>query len=371
MQIIINASDLMNALNIVTRAISSRPAKKILEGVLIDAIVDEVTLTCTDTKLVIQSTIMATVNEPGRIVLPGKILSELVRKLPESEISIKTDSLYNAQINCLSSKSRLSGMNPIDFPEMSEILNGTMVSIPQNKFKDMINRVAFAVGTDESRALFTGVLMQIDNEGMHLVALDGFRLAMHLDRRDYGIEMPEEKQRIVIPGHVMNELSKILSDDETACDLVFNRSHVKAVFGNTVVASSLLLGEYIDFMDIIPKSFQTCALIKKSVLADAIDRAGILAREGKSNIIKIQFLDNQANVTAHSDQGDVLEVIDVGLQGPPLEIAFNTKYISDIIRNIIDEDIVMNFNTSVSPCVLTATENKDYLYLILPVRVFS
>ncbi|MBQ6562711.1 MAG: DNA polymerase III subunit beta [Clostridia bacterium] len=371
MHIITNVSDLMNALTTVTRAIAARSAKKIMEGVLIDASEDEITLTCTDGSLVIQSTIMATVNEPGRIVLPGRLLAELVRKLPASEVSIKSDAVYSTQIKCLTSNSRLTGMNPMEFPEMNDISDGTMISVPQNKLKDMINRVVFSISTDESRILLTGCLMEITSSEMRLVALDGFRLALQKDKRDYSESIADGMRRIVIPGRVMNELSKIISDEEATCDLIFNNTHIKAIFGNSVVSSTLLSGEYIDFRKIVPTEFKTRALVKKSVLAEAIDRAGLLAREGKSNIIKMQLMENQANITSHAEQGDVLEVIDIDLQGDPLEIAFNSKYIADVIRNIGDEDICMQFNTNVSPCVITKNGGDDYFYLILPVRVFS
>ena len=245
MHIITNVSDLMNALTTVTRAIAARSAKKIMEGVLIDASEDEITLTCTDGSLVIQSTIQATVNEPGRIVLPGRLLTELVRKLPSSEVSIKSDAVYSTQIKCLSSNSRLTGMNPMEFPEMNDIADGTMISIPQNKLKDMINRVVFSISTDESRILLTGCLMEIERDEMRLVALDGFRLALQKDRRDYSESVQEGMRRIVIPGRVMNELSKIIADEEATCDLIFNNTHIKAVFGNSVVSSTLLSGEYI------------------------------------------------------------------------------------------------------------------------------
>ena len=371
MHIITNVSDLLNALTTVTRAIAARSAKKIMDGVLIDASDDEITLTCTDGSLVIQSTIQANVNEPGRIVLPGRLLTELVRKLPSSEVSIKTDSVFSTQIKCLSSNSRLTGMNPLDFPEMNDISDGTMISIPQNKLKDMINRVVFSISTDESRVLLTGCLMEITSSEMRLVALDGFRLALQKDIRDYSESVPEGMRRIVIPGRVMNELSKIIADEEATCDLIFNNTHIKAVFGNSVVSSTLLSGEYIDFRKIVPSDFKTRALVSKSVLAEAIDRAGLLAREGKSNIIKMQLMENQANITSHAEQGDVLEVIDIELQGDPLEIAFNSKYIADVIRNIADEQICMQFNSNVSPCVITKNGGNDYFYLILPVRVFS
>ena len=370
MQFVTNVSDLQNALNTVTRAIAARSTKKVMEGVLIDAADDEITLTCTDSTLVIQSTIQATVNESGRIVLPGKLFSELVRKLPLSDVTVRSDMGMSVQIKCLNSNSRLTGMNPLDFPEMADIPEGIRISIPQNKFKDMINRVAFSTSTDESRIILTGVLLEIENEEMRMVALDGFRLALHKDQRNYGIKL-DNPLRVVVPGRVMNELSKILADEETSCDLIFDQSHIKAVFGNSVVASSLLAGEYIDYRKIVPSEFTTNATVQKSALSEALERASLLAREGKTNIVKMQLMTDQINISSKAEQGDVLEEMDAVIRGDPLEIAFNAKYISDVIRNISDENIVMRFKSNVSPCVITKDSGDEYLYLILPVRVFS
>ena len=195
-----------------------------------------------------------------------RLLAELVRKLPASEVSIKSDAVYSTQIKCLTSNSRLTGMNPMEFPEMNDISDGTMISVPQNKLKDMINRVVFSISTDESRILLTGCLMEITPDEIRLVALDGFRLALQKDKRDYSESVQEGMRRIVIPGRVMNELSKIIADEEATCDLIFNNTHIKAVFGNSVVSSTLLSGEYIDFRKIVPTEFKTRALVKNPFL---------------------------------------------------------------------------------------------------------
>ena len=371
MHIYTNVLDLQNALSTVTRAIAPRPAKKVLEGVLIDAADDEITLTCTDGALVIQSTIHATVNEPGRIVLPGKLLSELSRKLPASEVSIRSEVGNSVQIKCLSSNSRLSGFNPMEFPEIADIPYGTQLKIPHYRLLDMINRVVFSTSTDESKIMLTGCLMEIQRSELRIVALDGFRLAMQIDHRDYDIGEDKDMVRIIVPGRVMNELSKIMADEEENCELIFNSTHIKAIFGNSMVACSLINSEYLDYRKILPAAFNTFALVKKNDLSDAIERASLLAREGKTNIVKITLLEDQIDVYSKAEQGDVLEEIPAEINGDPIEIAFNAKYISDVIRNISDDTICLKFISKVSPCVIAQENDENYLYMILPVRVFS
>ena len=372
MQFITNVSDLQDALSTVTRAIAARSAKKILEGVLIDAAEDEITLTCTDSVVVIQCTIQAEIKEPGRIVLPGRLFAEFVRKLPQSEVSMQTFSGNSVQIKCMNTNSRFSGLSALDFPEMADIPKGDFVSIPQNRFKDMINHVVFSTSTDESRIILTGVLIEFEEDAIHMVALDGFRLSMQVDRRK--VDLPDHtKKRIVVPGRIMSEISKILADEESPCEMFFDASHIRFMFGNTVVSTSLLMGEYMDYHKIIPTDFTTSAVVNKEALGESIERASLLAREGKTNIVKMQLMDGQINISSKAEQGDVLEFVDAAVEGDPLEIAFNAKYISDVIRNVNDENLTMRFKSNVSPCIITNTENgeEEYLYLILPVRVFN
>ena len=371
MQFSMNGQDLLEGLNTVTRALAARPAKQVLEGVLMDAAEDGITLTCSDGSLCIQSIIRADVKETGRAVLPGRLFAELARKLPGGEVNVKVGDNHSASIRCMSSKSNLSGMNPMEYPEMAEVSEGTMIRIPQNKLKEMISRVVFAIATDESRQILTGCLLEVSAQEARLVALDGFRLAMQTAAIPF--ELPEgvETLKAVIPGRVLNELSKILADEEEDCILTFDKTRMQASFGNTVLSTVLLAGEYIDYRKILPPSFKTHAKADRVSVQNAIDRASLMAREGKNNLIRLSFSDSGLAITSNAELGDVLEEMEAQLDGDPIDIAFNAKYITDVIRNISDDQLCMQFNSNVSPCVVTPAEGSGYLYLILPVRVFQ
>ena len=371
MQFTMNAQDLLDGLNTVTRALAARPAKQILEGVLIEADEHGIVLTCSDGSLSIETTLTAEVVEPGRTVLPGRLFTELVRKLPGGSVTIKVGANHAASIQCMSSKSNLAGMNPVEYPEMAEVEGGSEVKIPQNKLKEMISRVVFAIATDESRQILTGCLMEVSRDEARLVALDGFRLAIQKVFQPF--EMPDGQDVIkaVIPGRVLSELSRILLDEDEFCEMTLDKSRMQAIFGNTRLSTVLLAGEYIDYRKILPPSFRTQAKVDRSQVQDAIDRASLMAREGKNNLIRMSFTDGTLAITSNAELGDVHEELGAILAGDPIDIAFNAKYITDVIRNITDEELCMKFNSNVSPCVVSPQEGDQYLYLILPVRVFQ
>lgn len=371
MQFTMNAQDLLDGLNTVTRALAARPAKQILEGVLIDAGSEGINLTCSDGSLSIECVLTGDVKEPGRVVLPGKLFTELVRKLPGGSVTVKVNENHSASIRCMNSKSNLAGMNPMEYPEMAEVETGTAVKIPQSKLREMISRVVFAIATDESRQILTGCLLEVTRDEARLVALDGFRLAMQKAFQPFELPQGMEALKAVIPGRVLSELSKILLDEEEFCTLLLDKTRMQATFGNTRLSTVLLAGEYIDYRKILPSSFKTQAMADRLQVQNAIDRASLMAREGKNNLIRMSFADSRLMITSNAELGDVLEEMDASLAGDPIDIAFNAKYITDVIRNITDDELCMKFNSNVSPCVVCPPEGDQYLYLILPVRVFQ
>lgn len=371
MQFTMNAQDLLDGLNTVTRALAARPAKQILEGVLIDASSDGINLTCSDGSLSIETILAADVKEAGRAVLPGKLFTELVRKLPGGSVTIKVNDNHSASIRCMNSKSNLAGMNPMEYPEMAEVEGGVEVKIPQNRLREMISRVVFAIATDESRQILTGCLLEVTQAEARMVALDGFRLAMQKVFQPFQLPAGQDVLKAVVPGRVLNELSKILLDEEEFCTLLIDKTRMQASFGNTRLSTVLLAGEYIDYRKILPPAFKTQVKADRTQVQNAIDRASLMAREGKNNLIRMSFGPNGLTITSNAELGDILEEMEATLSGDPIEIAFNAKYITDVIRNITDDELCMKFNSNVSPCVVCPTEGDQYLYLILPVRVFQ
>ena len=372
MQFTVNSQDLADALSIVTRAISARPAKQILEGVLIEADPDGINLVCSDGNLSIECAITGDVKEGGRIVLPGRLFNELVRKLPSGNVKVDIPDSRAAVIRCESSRFTLSGMNAAEYPEIAPLNDESVtIGLPQNRFAQMISHVVFSAAVDETRQILTGCLLEVTPTEARLVALDGYRLAMQ--KLDSVFVLPEKQSmlRAVIPGRVMIEMSRILADEETECVMTFDGARMQACFGNTKLSTVLLAGEYIDYRRIIPQAFKTTARTKKSELSNAIDFAGLMAREGKNNLIRLSFSSDEVLISSNAETGNADQRVSAELSGEPIDIAFNAKYLSDVIRNVGEDELNMNFNSNVSPCVFKPTEGDDFVYLILPVRVFQ
>ena len=366
-----NSQDLLEGLNTVTRALAARSAKQILEGILITAADDRVHLMCSDGSLVIEYTNAAAIKEEGQAVLPGKLFTELIRKMPVGDVSVSVTDRRTAAIRCMKNRSNLAIMNADEYPEFPPMQTGSLVKIPQNKLRDMISRVSFAIATDESRQILTGSLLEVSRSEARLVALDGFRLAMQKLFQPFELPDGVEVVKAIIPGRVLNELSRILPDDEAFCNMLVEKNRMQCTFGNIRFSSGLLAGEYIDYRRILPSDFKTEARANRTSVQDAIERASLMAREGKNNLIRMSFHDDILKITSNAELGDIEEEMDASLHGDPIDIAFNARYITDVIRNVSDENLCMKFNSNISPCVVVPESGDDFIYLILPVRTFQ
>lgn len=360
-------SELMSALNTVSRALAVRSTMPILEGILLESCTEGLRLMCTDMALSIETVIPATIEEEGRSVIPGKLFLEVIRKLPNATVSIAVSERHAATIRCLSSRTTLSGMNPMEFPELPEIEGGCQISVPQNVLRDMITKTSFAIGTDESRPILTGSLMEIEPEEIRLIALDGFRLAIRRER----MQGPAGAVQAVVGGKMISDLSKVLDDSDERANLTITRTHLCAQMGATRVVTRLLEGEYIRYRQILPTDFVTRVTVRRAQLAEAIDRASLIAREGKNNLVRFKIEGDSMTLSSNAELGDVQEQIDVLTEGKDIEIAFNVRYVSDVLKVLSDETVCMRFNSNVSPCVICPQSGDEYLYLVLPVRVFA
>lgn len=371
MKFSINAQDFLEGLNTVTKALTARPAKQILDGILIRTEDDRIILTCSDGSLSIEYTNSADIAEEGQAVLPGRLLTELIRKMPGGQVQLTIDNNRLANIRCMKTRTNLSIMDAAEYPEIAELRQGNTIRIPQKSLKDMISHVMFAMATDESRQILTGCLLEVSRSEARMVALDGFRLSMQKLFQPFDLPEGVEVMKAIIPGKVITELSRILPDDDAFCEMIIDRGRMQVNFGNISVYTVLLAGEYIDYRRIISNEFTTEARANRAAVMDAIDRASLMAREGKNNLVRMSFRKDSLKISSNAEMGDVEEEIDVDLHGEELDIAFNAKYLIDMIRNVDDDTLYMKFKSSVSPCIVSPPSGDAYTYLILPVRVFQ
>lgn len=361
-----DTNDLNASLSIVSRALAIRSPKPILEGILLESCDAGLRLICTDLALGIETVIPATFTEEGRVVLPGKLLCEVVRKLPGGLCDVTVSERLQTTIRCASSRTTLTGFDPVEYPELPQVA-GHEFGMPQNVLRDMIGRTLFAIAVDESRPILTGCLLEIGQQEMRVVALDGFRLALR--RED--IVGPQEAVSAVVGGKMLGDIAKILGETEDPVSIRISRSHIQLEIGSTRIVARLLEGEFIRYRQILPDEWQTRVTVSRAELGSAIDRASLIAREGKNNLVCFKIDGEELEVTSNSESGDVEERIAIETEGKDLTIAFNVRYITDVLKALSDDTVRMRFNSNVSPCVICPTEGDAYLYLVLPVRVFN
>ena len=356
---------LQDAIDTVQKASSSKTTYPILEGILIKAINNNVIFTATDLDLGIETTIEANVREKGSIVLNSRLLGEFIRKLPNELITIKLEE-NNVYITCQKSEFVMLGNNPDEFPSLPAINENAMYEISQDILRNMIKQTLFAIAQDETRPILTGILFEVKNGKLSFVALDGFRLSL----KSYNLDS-NSNISAVIPGKTLSEISKILEIKDELVKITFTTNHILFNLGNTKIISSLLQGEFINYKQIIPDEYRLKVKAKRNELLDSIERASLLAREGKTNLIKFDIKDDKLAITSNSQMGKVYEEVHIELEGEGLKIQFNSRYFIDVLRIIDADEIYLEFSTSVSPCLIKKIDSNDFLYLVLPVRLIE
>ncbi len=368
----VQTDEINYGLGMVTRAISPRPVKQAYDGVLIETTDDGLQLTCTDGEMSIKAQVSALVEEDGCALLPARLFAEMMRKQPAGEVEVRVDERMRAQIKSRGSNTSIACMAAEDFPEIRDVTGDHTVTLPCKRLRDAVSKVLFAVSTDESRKILTGILMEVYEKETLLVGLDGFRLALQRIAAENEITGNRDHIHAVAPGKILGEVSKMLPDSEDKARIVFTSSHIMYEFGSVKVYATLLTGEFIDYQKILPATWTTEVMVERDLFSDAIDRCSLMAREGKNNLIYLKLLpEGRMEMTANAERGDVHEELDIGFEGNELAIAFNSRYLTDIIHNIGDERIRMCFNSNVSPCMMKPVEGEDFTFLVLPVRIFN
>ena len=358
---------LSKALNIVSRAVTSRTTIPVLKGILLEVNNGKLTMSASDLDIAIKNTIDVEVVEEGSVVITAKLFGDIIRKLPSSEIEIKSDENNNIVINCLTSEFKVVRMSTDEFPIFNTKIDVTnSITFDKKSLKTMIEKTAFAASLDEARGIITGVLIELNEDEMTMVAIDGYRMA--ITKKDYTTVNPK---KIVISVKTLNEISKILNDidEEENVNLYLNEK--KAIFemGNCKAEFKIMEGEFIKYKDILPKDNKIEVIINRSMFLNSIERASLLSKAGKNNLIRMNISENVVTITSNSEEGNVKEDIIVTKKGENLIIGFNAQYVIDVLKNIDDDEVKMLLNTPITPCLIEPLEGNEYKYLVLPVRI--
>jgi DNA polymerase-3 subunit beta len=355
---------ILEGISIVQKAITGKSTMPILEGIYINTNKSTLTLIGSDMDVSIQTSVDATIVEEGSIVIDAKIFGEIIRKLPNSTIKIETIENQLIKITCEKSVFDVVYMNTNEFPELPEINENLTISVNQNILKNMIKGTSFAIAQDETRPILQGILFEVKNKNLNLVALDGYRLAIRNEFLDTDINI-----EVVIPGKTLNEVSKILEDIEDIVDITFTNNHILFNLEKTKIISRLLEGKFINYNSLLPQEHKLLVNINRQELQNAIERASLMAKDGNTNLIKLDLQQDNLIITSNSQLGKVREEISIRLQGEDIQIAFNSKYLLDVLKNVESDEVIMKMTSGISPCVIEEKNNENAKYLVLPVRL--
>ena len=367
MKIRCQKTDLVKGVSIVSKAVPSKTTMPILECILIDATTNTIKLTANDMELGIETVIDGLVEQKGMIAIDAKIFSDIVRKLPDNEIVIETDSNYQTLITCEKAKFNISGRSGEDFSYLPYIEKDVPVVLSQFTLKEVIHQTIFSIADNDSNKLMTGELFEINENVLKVVSLDGHRISI---RKIY-LNQNYDMKKVVVPGKTLMEISKILSGDvESEVNIFFTNNHVVFEFDRTVVVSRLIEGEYFRISQMLSNDYETKVKINKKELLNCIDRATLLVKEGDKKPIIINIQDDSMELKIKSQLGTMDEEIIIEKEGKDLLIGFNPKFLIDALRVIDDEEVTLYFMNAKAPCFIK-DERESYIYLILPVNFNS
>ena len=371
MKIICEKDKLLKCINSVVRGVPTRTTMPILEGIYLQTNIDKVKMTTFDLELGIEYITDCNVVEEGNTVVNAIMFSEIIRKLPDTDITIFTNEQNLLVIECEGSLYKLSTMNPEEYPELPKIDVEHSIVTEQKILKDMIKKTIFAVSIEENRPIFTGCLFEIINNKLNVVAIDGSRMGW------VSTHLPEKTNdfKAVIPGKTLNEVNKIINDSFDSIKIGIAKNQAVFEMENCKIVTRLLEGEFLNYQNVIPGTWDTKIRVNKYVLQNCLERVSLIsssyAEKEKKYPVKIKIEIGKVVLSCTNQTGDAKEEIFVDTEGKTLEIGVNPKYFLDALKVIEDEEVFIEFGSNISPCIIKPVENtaQEYVYMILPIRI--
>ena len=364
MKIVCSKSNLLNGIQTVSKAVPSKTTMSILECILIDTRSGVIKLTANDMELGIETMIDGEIVEKGMVALDSKIFSDIVRKLPDSDITVETDDSLMTKILCEKSKMTIPGKSGEEFSFLPEVEKNDSVVISQFTLKEVIRQTIFSIADNDNNRLMTGELFEINDDMLKVVSLDGHRISV----RKIALKNSYEHKKVVVPGKTLNEISKILFGDmDKDVNIYFTDKHILFEFDRTIVVSRLIEGEYFNIDQMLSNDYETKVKINKKELLDCIDRATVLVKEGDKKPVIINISDFSMELKLNSTMGSMDEEIDITKEGKDLMIGFNPKFLIEALRVIDDEEVDLYMVNPKAPCFIRNSE-ESYIYVILPVN---
>jgi DNA polymerase-3 subunit beta len=374
MKVSCSQEDLSKGLAVVGRAVATRAVLPITNNVLIATEGSRLRLAATNLEIAISCWIPATIEKEGTVTIPARLVTDFVNSLPSGQqiamaLSPRSRSV---ELRCARHEAHISGLDPADFPAIPKITDGMNVKVKPGDLRLAINQVVFAAASEESRPVLTGVHAEFEGEQLTLAAADGFRLAV---RKVALAKVVDTKMAIIIPARSLTELNRLISEQEEPLELTVNSQKSQVLFRlrNVEMVSQLIQGTFPNYSQLIPKSYSTRAVIKLSEFLRATKSASIFARDG-SGIVRLQIMPRDGKgkiaISARAEEiGDNLGEVDATVEGEEAKIAFNSKYLMDVLGVIAKEEVALETTTSSSPGVIRPVGDESYIHVVMPMFV--
>ena len=357
---------LQNAIAVTSRAVAQKSSIPALEGLLIHAD-QQLTISGYNMQTGIRTNVFANVVEGGDIVLNARLFGDIIRRMPDDMITFTADEKMMVHVSCGDADFDILGLSAADYPELPEVEDEYAVSMKQSVLRRMIEEVAFAVSTNESRPVHTGALFEIENMCLNMVAVDGFRLAF---RREKLEKLEGGAFSFVCPGSALNEVKSICGDTEDLVTVTLGKRHILFEIGDTQLICRRLEGEFLDYKNAIPRKNPIQIVAETKALIESIDR--VVISDKLKSPVRCLFDHDKVMLSAKTGNGEAKDVCRVSGDGDKLEIGFNNRYLMEALRYAPADKVKIELNTGVSPAIIVPVEGEEnFLYMVLPVRLKS
>lgn len=366
MHITCDKTILSDVLSICVHAVASKSSIPALEGILINADQEKITISGYNTQMSIQKTLDADIEKPGACVLEAKIFFDIIRKLQGESVDIEVDENLNAIIKCGNAIFDLKATDAEEYPDLPNVNRNKGIKLSSKLLRQMINDTLFAISTNENKPVHMGSLFEIEQNILSLISVDGYRLAV---RKEEIESFGGEEFKFVVPGSTLKELSRILPDSDELVFVYPESKHGLFEFCETIVTTRLLEGEFLNYRTAVPKDLPVHLTLNKSELEEAVDRVSLIISERLKNPVRCLFENDTLKISCTTALGKSFDMISIPFCSEKIEIGFNNRYLLEALRACPDEEVVIELKSGLSPCLFKPTEGEKFLFLVLPVRL--
>lgn len=364
MKIILDRKKFNDVITHVARAVSTKSTIPALEGIMILTESDKIKLVSYNLEIGMTTTMEAKVAEEGEIIINAHLLCDIVRRLPGDEVTITTNEKNVCKIESGSAKFDIMGLDTAEFPEMPSLSESKNLIIPGEILKSMVRQTIFAVAVSDAKPVHTGILFDLKENVLRLVAVDGFRLAV----REENVSGAED-MKFIATGSAVNEVTRIITDEDENIAINVGRRHISFEVGQFTLISRLLEGEFIDYENTVPKVFASTMRVGTREIIDTVERISLVINDRLKSPLKCNIKDDIIDMSCVTSMGKAEDYCAINLDGAPIEIGFNNRYLLDALRAAETDEILMEFNGSFAPMVIKPVSGNAFTFMVMPMRL--